>query len=79
MFPTSPAPYGFPSPPQLIPVPPPPHNDYYVGHVLPNPCYGGPPTNGSYYTCVGAPVTPRGQLDGGGNNQDHEGLNWGRK
>ncbi|KAG6396629.1 hypothetical protein SASPL_142784 [Salvia splendens] len=90
MFPTSPAPpppqtvtYGFPSPPQLIPVPPPPHNDYYVGHVLPNPCYGGPPSNESYYTCVGAPVTPRGQLDAGGNssmhNQDHEGLNWGRK
>ncbi|KAL1568428.1 zinc finger protein JAGGED-like [Salvia divinorum] len=88
MFPTTPAPppqtvpYGFPSPPQLIPVPPPPHNDYYVGHVLPNPCYGGPPPNGSYYTCVGAPVSTRG-LDAGGNpsvhNQDHEGLNWGRK
>ncbi|XP_057810657.1 zinc finger protein JAGGED-like isoform X2 [Salvia miltiorrhiza] len=76
-------PYGFPSPPQLLPVAS--HSDYYVGHVLPNSCYGAPPPapNGSYYTCIGAPVgAPRG-LDGGGeasmHNQDDQGLNWGRR
>ncbi|KAL1556636.1 zinc finger protein JAGGED [Salvia divinorum] len=84
MFPTTPPPlqphYGFPSPPPLLPVPSPTHNDYYM---LSNSCYASPPPNGSFYTCIGAPVAAARGLDGGGDssmhNQDHEGLNWGRR
>ncbi|KAG6405590.1 hypothetical protein SASPL_133181 [Salvia splendens] len=73
MFPTTPPPpqpqYGFPSPP---------HSDYYM---LSNSCYAAPPPNGSFYTCIGAPVAAARGVDGDSSmhNQDHEGLGWARR
>ncbi|KAH6755578.1 C2H2 and C2HC zinc fingers superfamily protein [Perilla frutescens var. hirtella] len=81
MFPTpppQPVPYAFPSPPQLLPIPSqyppaPPPNDYYVGHVLPNSCYGN---GNNYYTCIGAPVTGGATMNmegSGGNSTTSQG------
>lgn len=55
------APYMYTSPPRILsfhtqyPAPPPPVNDYFVGHVLSNSSFGATPTDGNY-TCIGAPV-----------------------
>ncbi|XP_042006222.1 zinc finger protein JAGGED-like [Salvia splendens] len=66
------------APSRMFPTtPPPPHCDYYM---LSNSCYAAaaPPANGSFYTCIGAPV--RGlDWDSPMHNQDHEGLSWGRR
>lgn len=88
--PPPPPSYVYPSPPQLLSIPSqypaaPPPNDYVVGHVLTNSCY----PNGSYYTCIGAPVghglpnSGGSSREGGGGGDvrdlNQEGLNWGRR
>lgn len=83
------APYMYTSPPRMLSF----HSqypaasaaavsDYFVGHVLSNPGYGG---EGNNYTCIGAPVGHSGGGGGGGGVRDvslqnqEEGVGWGRR
>lgn len=82
MLPSSGQPYMYTSPSRLVPFPsqhpPPPANDYLVGHVIPGASAGNNNNNHQQqpeniinnYTCIGAPVSNflRGPPDEGGHD-----------